>query len=201
MRLRSESCEEAFLSSPPKMSPVVRFDFWSLLIEIEMKKQSLSQPKGCRVAVSGRYSPSLIITLAVFDSLTLFCASNRRRARSTRPPRCPPVAHQVSVRVWGQSGQYNNTSSSSSSSRIQHASPQHGRRGPKSASYTYSKAAPVFRSFSAVYYNGRRINAGCDKRGLVVILSAVCLFPADMPRKPWERTNTMNGSKSPVIGR
>ncbi|XP_038138257.1 protein enabled homolog isoform X1 [Cyprinodon tularosa] len=22
-----------------------------------------------------------------------------------------------------------------------------------------------------------------------------------MPRKPWERTNTMNGSKSPVIGR
>lgn len=27
------------------------------------------------------------------------------------------------------------------------------------------------------------------------------LFSADMPRKPWERTNTMNGSKSPVIGR
>ncbi|XP_024119784.1 protein enabled homolog [Oryzias melastigma] len=27
-----------------------------------------------------------------------------------------------------------------------------------------------------------------------------CSTP-DMPRKPWERTNTMNGSKSPVIGR
>lgn len=27
------------------------------------------------------------------------------------------------------------------------------------------------------------------------------IFFTDMPRKPWERTNTMNGSKSPVIGR
>ncbi|XP_016399136.1 protein enabled homolog [Sinocyclocheilus rhinocerous] len=29
---------------------------------------------------------------------------------------------------------------------------------------------------------------------------SACSTP-DMPRKPWERTNTMNGSKSPVIGR
>uniref|UniRef100_A0A672NAV8 Protein enabled homolog n=1 Tax=Sinocyclocheilus grahami TaxID=75366 RepID=A0A672NAV8_SINGR len=28
-----------------------------------------------------------------------------------------------------------------------------------------------------------------------------CILFTDMPRKPWERTNTMNGSKSPVIGR
>lgn len=29
---------------------------------------------------------------------------------------------------------------------------------------------------------------------------SACNTP-DMPRKPWERANTMNGSKSPVIGR
>ncbi|CAL8311596.1 unnamed protein product [Boreogadus saida] len=29
---------------------------------------------------------------------------------------------------------------------------------------------------------------------------SACSTP-DMPRKPWERANTMNGSKSPVIGR
>ncbi|KAF7651703.1 hypothetical protein LDENG_00106850 [Lucifuga dentata] len=29
---------------------------------------------------------------------------------------------------------------------------------------------------------------------------SACSTP-DMPRKPWERTNTVNGSKSPVIGR
>uniref|UniRef100_A0A6Q2XN82 Protein enabled homolog n=1 Tax=Esox lucius TaxID=8010 RepID=A0A6Q2XN82_ESOLU len=36
--------------------------------------------------------------------------------------------------------------------------------------------------------------------GTITPKVSACSTP-DMPRKPWERTNTMNGSKSPVIGR
>uniref|UniRef100_A0A3B4Y109 VASP tetramerisation domain-containing protein n=1 Tax=Seriola lalandi dorsalis TaxID=1841481 RepID=A0A3B4Y109_SERLL len=40
-----------------------------------------------------------------------------------------------------------------------------------------------------------------DYRKCFSYFFCVLSFSADMPRKPWERTNTMNGSKSPVIGR
>jgi len=35
---------------------------------------------------------------------------------------------------------------------------------------------------------------------LTCVSFVFCCSP-DMPRKPWERANSMNGSKSPVIGR
>nr|XP_023855787.1 protein enabled homolog [Salvelinus alpinus] len=75
---------------------------------------------------------------------------------------------------------------------------QQGKASPLSASLSTSTSAHPLMGQGVLIH--LEITPDESGEGNTTPKVSACSTP-DMPRKPWERTNTMNGSKSPVIGR